>query len=248
MSKFIQIRFYEELSRYLPPEKRKTWFCFQLKEPTSINNLLESINVPSGEIDLLLVDGQSVNTEYILNGDEHLSVYPKFERFNIRGLTKVREVPLRTPKFICDSHLGKLCKYLRMLGFDTLFATNLNLREMIYISLEQKRIILSRNLRLINHPYVTRSYWVKSFDALQQTQCVIENLDLSGLIFPLSRCLICNGILVKTEKRKISNQLEEGTKKNFQEFYVCNSCNKIYWKGSHYQNMMAMLLKHFIKM
>jgi uncharacterized protein with PIN domain len=243
----IQIRIYEELNRYLPSDKRKTWFSFLLERPTSINNLLESIGIPLGEIDLILVNGRSVSPAYVLNGNEHLSVFPKFERFNIRELTKVRDAPLRTPKFICDSHLGKLCKYLRMLGFDTLFAANINIGEMINISLEQKRIILSRNLRLIKHHSVTRSYWVKSFDALQQTQNVIENLDLADLISPLSRCLICNGILVKTEKERISNQLEEGTKKDFQEFYVCSSCNKVYWKGSHYQNMLAMISKHFIK-
>ncbi len=237
----VHLRFYEELNRYLPKEKRKRQFDYHITKAVTIQEVLNDLGVPSSEIDLLLVNGESAGLDFVLHGNEHVSVYPRFERFNINDLTKIREKPLRELKFICDSHLGKLSKYLRMLGFDTLFANQNSIDQIIELSLSQNRIILSRNHRLVKHRLVTRSLWVRSFDPLEQIRDVVFQLDLQNSISPLTRCIVCNGRLEKIGKDKIQNRLEEETANNFNDFYICRQCGKIYWKGSHYNNMLTLI-------
>jgi uncharacterized protein with PIN domain len=132
-----------------------------------------------------------------------------------------------------------------MLGFDALFVQNLPLLEIIKMGLDQKRIILSRNLKLIKHPRVTHAYLVKSYTPLEQIKDLVQALDLSGMIAPFTRCLLCNGLLEKTKKEQIAKYLEPGTKRDFNEFYMCTGCKKIYWKGSHYEKMMAFIHQNF---
>ncbi|MFC2137430.1 Mut7-C RNAse domain-containing protein [Bacteroidota bacterium] len=81
----------------------------------------------------------------MLKNNDRISVFPVFELFDISELIKLREKPLRNIKFICDVHLGKLCKYLRMLGFDTLYSNQYTNDDLTEISNDERRIILSKN-------------------------------------------------------------------------------------------------------
>ena len=119
----IFLRFYEELNDFLPEEKRKKRFLHQYIDRTSVKDLIESLGVPHTEIDLILVNGKSVSFKYLINDGDDISVYPVFESIDITGLQHLRPKPLRDPKFIADVHLGRLARYLRMLGFDTLFCS-----------------------------------------------------------------------------------------------------------------------------
>ncbi len=200
MTGIIHIRLYEELNHYISEERKKKWFSIRTNPPIKIEELLRYLKIPPFKVDLILVNGTPVNFDYPLIGEEKVSIYPVFERLNISEVTVLREVPLRTPVFLCDSHLGKLSKYLRMLGFDALFVQNLPLLEIIKMGLDQKRIILSRNLKLIKHPRVTHAYLVKSYTPLEQIKDLVQALDLSGMIAPFTRCLLCTGLLEKRNK------------------------------------------------
>jgi hypothetical protein len=87
-------RFYEELNDYLPEKARKRELCFDLKEPTTVGEAIAALGIPSGEVDLILVNGESVGFEHRLRDGDRVSVYPIFERFDISGVTQVREKPL----------------------------------------------------------------------------------------------------------------------------------------------------------
>jgi hypothetical protein len=82
---------------------------------------VESLGVPTNQVDMVLVNGESTELGRELHDGDHLSVYPVFESFDIANVTKVRDRPLRTPRFVLDVHLRKLAHYLRMLGFDSAF-------------------------------------------------------------------------------------------------------------------------------
>ncbi len=148
----------------------------------------------------------------------------------------------RKPAFICDGHLGKLCKYLRMLGFDCLFVHLASPRELPDQGDREQRIVLSRDRKLKNNPELPRFMLITSSDPLTQLHELTRQLNLENFISPLSRCLQCNGHLENVPKEQIIHKLEPGTARHFYQFFQCSNCGRLYWKGSHYQNMM-----HFIK-
>lgn len=94
----VTIRFYEELNDYLPEEKRKREFTRFFDHSATLRELVESFGIPPNEVDLMLVNGLSVDFSYIVSDGDRVSVYPIFETFDISGVTKVREKPLREGK------------------------------------------------------------------------------------------------------------------------------------------------------
>lgn len=234
----VSIRFYEELNDFIPKKHRKKTIEHTLLTPTSVRDLVESFGVPHTEVDLVLVNGNSVGFEHSLSTGDRVSVYPVFETLNIDSVTKLRDTPLRSARFILDVHLGKLARLLRMYGFDTLYRNDYNDPEIIDTALEDQRIILTRDVGILKNKKVTRGYFVRSQVPREQLLEVIRRFDLSGRINPLSRCIECNGHIVAVEKEKISHLLERKTKIYYSDFYQCTGCNKIYWEGSHFHRMM----------
>ena len=88
-------RFYEELNDYLPEKIRKKELTYPLEKPTPVKKLIESISVPSEEVDLILVNGISVDFSYLVKDNDRVSVYPIFETFDISGVTRLRDKPLK---------------------------------------------------------------------------------------------------------------------------------------------------------
>ena len=121
MRTVCEFRFYEELNDYLRPEQRKRSITREIAGTPSVKDAIEALGVPHTEIDLILVDGRSVRFDRRLRGGERVAVYPEFERFDITPIHRLRPRPLRNPRFVADVHLGTLARYLRLLGFDTLY-------------------------------------------------------------------------------------------------------------------------------
>ena len=113
--------FYEELNDFLPGEQRKVSFRHTFCGTPSVKDTVQAIGIPHTAIDLILVDGRSVDFAHRLRGGERVAVYPVFERLDISPVIRLRPKPLRDTRFILDVHLGKLARYLRMLGFDAAY-------------------------------------------------------------------------------------------------------------------------------
>lgn len=233
----IKIRFYEELNDLLPENKRKITFELNPQIGQSVKDLIEAQGVPHTEVDLILVNGESVGFEYIVNHGDRISVYPNFEALDISEVTKLREKPLRDTKFIVDVNLGKLAKYLRLLGFDTIYRNDLEDVEIVEIANEKQRIIITRDLGILKRNEVRRGYFVRSQDPIKQAKEVVRKFDLVNSVQPFSLCLDCNGKLEEVSKDEIADRLLPGTKKNFKIFHICANCRKIYWEGSHHERM-----------
>ncbi len=235
--KKVFLRFYEELNEFLPPIKRKQQFEYISKTKQSLKDLIEACGVPHTQIDLILVNGKSVDFSYIIKEKDKISVYPVFESLDIENVTRLRPEPLRETKFILDIHLGKLARILRMLGFDTKYDPYLNQREIIEKSKQKKRIIISRSRELLKHKEITHGYCLTDTEPTEQLKDVIKRFDLLEKIKPFSRCLLCNTKLKRVEKSKVVDILPPKVKKLQQEFTLCPNCDKLYWKGSHYKKM-----------
>ena len=230
-------RFYEELNDFLPQEKRKKLFLYEFNSTPSIKDAIEAIGVPHVEVDLILVNSLSVDFSYKLKNADSVSVYPVFESFDIASVTHLREKPLRDLKFVSDVHLGKLTKYLRLFGFDTYYRTDINDEEIIDLAISDKRVILTKDKGLLKNKKVTHGYYIRSRYPRYQLKEVFLRFDLKNLIASFTRCMECNGLLRDVTKKEILDRLLPKTRQYYRKFKMCNDCNRIYWNGSHWQNM-----------
>jgi uncharacterized protein with PIN domain len=237
-TRFAEFRFYEELNDFLPPERRKTSFRSPFYGSPSVRDTIQAIGVPHTAIDLILVDGRSVDFSHRLQGGEWVSVYPVFERLDISPLIRLRPGPLRCTRFILDVHLGKLARYLRMLGFDAAYERDHDDVTIIDLSLQQQRVILTRDLGILKQSRVTHGYWLRHAEPGQQLQEVLLALDLFRQLQPFTRCLDCNGRTYPVNRNAIRGQIIPEIFQRFREFWQCHDCMKIYWRGSHYESML----------
>ncbi|GBE07785.1 hypothetical protein BMS3Bbin11_00358 [bacterium BMS3Bbin11] len=241
MSEQINIRFYEELNDFLPQDQRKTDFSHELKQARSIKDLIESIGVPHTEIDLIIVNGESVDFNYRVQDGDRISVYPVFEALDISPLNHCQPEPLRKTHFVLDNHLGRLAAYLRMLGFDTLYRNDYDDLDLARISVDERRILLTCDRQLLMRKHITHGYFVRSRQPQQQILEVLLRFDLFNNQQPFTRCMHCNGKIRPVNKEVIATRLSPDTRKYYNEFFQCDMCNNIYWKGSHYKKMKRMI-------
>lgn len=234
-------RFYEELNDFLPPDLRKQTINHSFSGRPGIKDPIEAIGIPHSEIELIVVNDQSVGFDYQLKHNDRVAVYPMFESMDVSTLVRLRDKPLRKTAFVVDVNLGKLARYLRQCGFDTVYSNKYSDRDVVDTSLDEHRIILTRDRRLLFHKLITHGYWVRNVNPEDQLKEVIYRFDLLENIQPFHRCIECNGDIEPVPKDNVINQLEPLTRKYYKEFYRCLSCGKIYWKGSHYQHMLKRL-------
>lgn len=155
-------------------------------------------------------------------------------------------VPFVECKFIADVHLGRLAKYLRLCGFDTVYGMTLTDREIINLSLQENRIILSRDKELLKNRHVIQSYRIMSAEPVEQLKEVFRRYDLKNYLHPFSRCMICNGEVVSVRKEEIDYALKPKTRCYYNEFRKCTNCGKIYWEGSHYEKMKNFIVNNVL--
>ena len=240
MAKAI-FRFYEELNDFLPRHRRKADFEAGFEGKRSIKDMIEALGAPHTEIDLILANGKSVDFGYFLQNGDRVSVYPVFESFNIENAQHLRQIPLRKIRFVADNNLGDIVKYMRALGFDVHFDPLLSNRGIIRISKKQERIILTRSRQLLKFKEVTHGIFLHPGTYEQQISRIIDYLDIRHRITPFSRCLRCNGLLRSIPKESIVERIPPKTKEFCDEYVHCESCDKIYWKGTHYMEMQKVL-------
>jgi uncharacterized protein len=235
----VYIRLYEELNVFLEPFRQKKDFNVQIESNTLIHNLLEKLKIPLSQVDLILVNGESVDFDVQLHDGDRISVYPVFETLNIDSITRLRKKSLRHLRFICDVHLGKLAKYMRMCGFDVFYSNNLLDHLIIQMSDETKSIILTKNKELFKTKQPSRAYLVKQSDSKMQLFEIISYFDLKTSIEPFSRCTKCNLTVQPVDKNSIEKQVPSPVLKMHKSFMKCYGCNRIYWQGSHYMSMLS---------
>jgi len=232
-----KFRFYAEPNDFLSPEKKQVLFAYSFKGNPAIKDTIEAIGVPHTAIDIILVNGESVKFSYLLQDGDIVSVYPAFEKLDVVDVIHLQNKLPDELKFIVDVHLGKLAKYLRMLGFDVAYQNNYKISEILNIAATEKRIILTRSIALLKNKSVKWGYWIRSKNLIKQLIEVIRRFDLITIIKPFSRCMLCNGVVKKVAKASIVDELPEKTSQYFENFGQCELCGKIYWQGSHYHNM-----------
>jgi hypothetical protein len=235
--RIAQLQFFGELNDLLPPGKRNTPFHEQIDDHASLKHVIESLGIPHTEIGAVELDGRPADLAARVPDQSQVDIYPfHYPRDHlshpIQPLTPVGEA-----RFILDIHLGKLAVYLRILGFDSLYQNDSEDAVLAQLAEKLQRILLSKDRRLLMRKQVLYGYCVRSQDPARQALEIIQRYHLSDKIKPLQRCLDCNAPLEPVEKTFILERLEPLTRQYYHDFHICPNCNKIYWKGSHYDRM-----------
>lgn len=236
-----EFRFYEELNDFLPPARRRASFAYSVAGTRSVKDAIEAIGVPHTEVDLILVDGQSVGFDRVLRGGERVAVYPVFERLDIAPLQHLRPRPLREPRFVLDTHLGKLARHLRMAGFDCLYRNDYSDSALITAALAERRIILTRDKGLLKQRLVTHGYFVRHTESERQLIEVLRAFQLEARLRPFTRCRECNAALREVPKAEVLARLLSIVRAAYDRFQLCPGCGRVYWEGTHYARLRRLL-------
>lgn len=234
-------RFYEELNDFLPPTRRKREFDYGCARRATVKQAIEALGVPHTEVEVVLVNGESVGFSRLVREGDRVAVYPQFEALDVSELVRVRTKPLRRIRFIADAHLGLLAKYLRILGFDTEYARDLGDAQIAEIAENSRRVVLTRDRDLLMHRRITHGVYIRPAQPQRQLEQVVDRLDLLGAIQPFTRCLECNAGLEPADEHTVAARVPEGPRALYARFVLCRSCDKVYWQGSHYRHMQRLV-------
>jgi uncharacterized protein with PIN domain len=140
-------------------------------------------------------------------------------------------------KFVADVMLGKLAKRMRLLGFDVAYDRNATDNDLIRVSLEQDRVILTRDSGLARRPLASCHLFIESDNHDEQLRQVIKTFtgESTG---KLTRCSVCNGRLSSAKGEAVRDIVPSYIHQKYRSFMKCETCNRVYWEGTHLQKMM----------
>jgi uncharacterized protein with PIN domain len=238
---YVEVRAYAELNDFLAPELRGATVRRPFRPHQTVKDVLEAMGIPHTEIDLILVNGDPADFGHRPTAGDRIAAYPMFEALDVGSTTRLRPVPLRDPRFVVDVNLGRLARLLRVLGLDVWWSSDADDATLARISLDEQRILLTRDRGLLKRRAITHGLFVHSQDPEEQTLEVIRRLDLGQRLAPLTRCLHCNGSLAAVAKHEVIDQLEPLTRQYYEEFSRCAECGRIYWAGSHHAKLLGLV-------
>lgn len=228
-----RFRFHAELDDLLRPELRGRVFDHRCAENATAKHAIEALGVPHTEVGLVLVDGRPVGLDHLLRDADSLDVYPAAAHEAAAG-----EPP---PRFLADAHLGGLARRLRLLGFDTELAGDASDRTLAGVADGDARILLSRDRELLKHRRVVRGRYVRAVDTEGQLREVVRHFGLRGRIRPFTRCLECNAPLRQADREEVADRVPARIAAGQQAFTLCTGCRRVYWQGSHWQRLRALV-------
>jgi uncharacterized protein len=224
--------FHEKLNVFLPKAHRNSTFTYYFNGNPSIKDAIEANQVPHTEVGSIFVNNAPVTFKYHLKHDDTVAVHSVFSPISKKCSLQLRPPPFL--QFIADVHCGTLARYLRLLGFDVLYDQVLDDPAIIKRGVAEHRIIITRDRKLLHAKVIEHGCCLHSTDPLTQLKEVIARYELSRYQHPLSRCCKCNGMLHIIAKKDIIDRLEPKTKRYYNDFRICENCETIYWKGSHF--------------
>jgi uncharacterized protein with PIN domain/sulfur carrier protein ThiS len=235
----MNLRFHDALNDFLSPRQRGTTIAHQLTRRTSIKDLIESFGVPHTEVAVIMVNGKPVSFDYLVASNDDVQVHARSAGMDLDSLPRLR-ADLVDHRFVADANLGRLARYLRLLGFDVLYRNDYSDRDVAVIAQREQRIVLTRDRALLQHRIIDHGYFLRSDQPRTQVAEILHRLNLQHEVRPFTRCMRCNGALENVDKQAVLHQLEQKTAQYYDEFKRCSYCCHVYWRGSHFRRMSAL--------
>jgi uncharacterized protein len=237
----VDIRVYATLNDFLPQEQQQRPFTRRIPSPTSVKDLLEGAGVPHPEVGAVLIDDEPAIFERLIEHDCRVAAYPEFMTLQPTELPALRPALAHPPRFLLDVHLGRLARYLRMLGFDTHYNNAVGDDALVEIAAKDERVLLTRDRELLMRRAVTWGCFIRHDEPWHQLGEVVRRYKLAAQAQPLTRCMTCNGLLDQVAKAEVEDRLEPITRRHFDEFWQCGECGNVYWQGSHYARLQRLI-------
>lgn len=144
-------------------------------------------------------------------------------------------------KFLVDSNVGRLARWLRIAGFDTLFINGIDDNRLVRIALSEGRVLLTKDTQIMKRRLVTsgrlKVILIESDEVKAQLHQVVKTLNLSNQLRPFTICLECNQPLVPKEREEIKGLVPPYVYQTKTQYMQCPNCQRIYWQGTHWQRM-----------
>ena len=147
---------------------------------------------------------------------------------------------MEEPRFVVDVNVGRLAKWLRVLGYDALFPADVEDNELLRIALREERIIVTRDSGLAERHLATsgrlKVVLIRADNLKDQLGQVVRSLDLDAT-HQFSRCIRCNEPLGSLSRESVRDRVPDYVYKTQQEYAGCPLCHRIFWRGTHWVNM-----------
>ena len=143
--------------------------------------------------------------------------------------------------FLVDINAVKLARWLRLLGYDAEVLPGADDNRLIALALKESRVLLTRDTQIMLRRIVTtgklKALLLQYDDPKQQLNQVVAAIGLNYNFGPFTRCLECNKPLVNRSKEEVRGLVPPYVFDTQVEFKQCSDCKRIYWRGTHWQNM-----------
>lgn len=235
------VRFFGELTDFLPPGKRNADLSVELVGSPAVKDVIEGLGVPHPEVDAIMINGREAAFRSRLVPRDRVEIFPDARDSGTpcQGGLKPPFEPARG--FILDVHLGKLARWLRLLGFDTLYSNHYSDHEIVEMAAGQGRFILTCDIRLLMHGSVRWGRWIRERQPRRQLAEVVGRLSLRRHFAPFTRCMCCNGLLAPASRSDVRNRVPPLAAQLYDLFARCTGCGKVYWEGSHMGGMQSLI-------
>jgi len=240
----VSLRVYAELNDFVALDRRRREFDFGSAPSASAKHIVEAIGVPHTEVELLLLNGEPVSFDALPREGDRLAVYPRFASIDAAQFARLASLrgPLaQPPRFVADAQLGALARLLRMAGFDTRYDHRLDDGAIERVAHAEGRAVLTRDRALLMRRDIVHGAYVRALQPRAQLREVFERFDLASTTRPFARCMQCNGVVRPVSKAAVESALPERVRARHERFTRCEQCARVYWQGSHWQRMRAML-------
>jgi len=237
----VDVRFFGELEDFLPPGKRGSDLSVELAGSPAVKDVIEGLGVPHPEIDAVTINGRNATFGSRLSPGDRVEVFPD-ERDGDRGRQGGLKPPFDPARgFILDVHLGKLARWLRLLGFDAMYRNDYSDHEIVETAAARGRFILTCDIRLLMHGAVRGGRWIRERQPRRQLREVVGRLSLRSHFAPFTRCMLCNGLLEAVARDAVLDRVPPRAAERYDLFARCEDCGKVYWEGSHMGGIQSLI-------
>jgi uncharacterized protein with PIN domain len=218
------------LRLFLRPGRRREDVSCPIDATSTVGHVVQSMGVPLTEVGGLFLGDESVGAGHRLRGGEVVRLVE---------VARPQPAPTSPPRFVLDVHLGALARRMRLLGLDVAYRNDATDADLVSQSVEQQRVLLSRDRRLLQRRALPYGAYVRGDDPDAQLRDVVDRF--APPLHPWSRCLACNGSLGPVPKSDVEAELPPGTRRSYDEFFRCGGCGQVYWRGAHRRRLQAIV-------
>jgi len=226
------LHFAAALQHFLAPARRGGPVSVPIDRARSAKDAIESLGVPHTEVGGLEIDGHHAQLDAQLRGGE---------RVEIRAHADDADPAQETMRFAADVHLGKLARHLRLAGFDCLWSSDWDDHALVAAAVAEDRVVLTRDKGILRRRAVTRGRFVRAVESEAQLAEVLRAFGLRAQLQPFSRCRECNLPLEDVAKSVVEAELPEKVRALYTRFKRCAACGRVYWEGTHFERLRAVL-------